>query len=224
VEGGVTKALEDPDALVRVEAARAVLHYGNAAEAEQVFRRALQLELLDRILLSGDLVRHAPLLMNSLMAALIKGGDETQIERALELMAGWGRFLPVDGIAELVGHRSARIRSAALRAIPFCSPADTAGAAAGEGLRDEDDRVRRAAAWAAGKLRLAEYGGAVEELLRAETPETRIVAAFALAGMGTAEFARLREIATGGEPVRSGPALEATEKSLIGRSAEQVLL
>lgn len=115
------EALNHPDRYVRILAAQGLAHFDDAKLAERVFDLATRETPLGRILLAGQLRRHAPDLCHRALPEALASDDLERVAGALELIAAWERALPLAGVQPLLDHPSEPIRNAARRAASFAS-------------------------------------------------------------------------------------------------------
>lgn len=218
--GAVQSALGDHDPLVRVEAARVMLQTGKPEVLDAVFLQSLSEPLLTRILLGGDFMVRANDLAARAIPQALRTGEPAVAANSLEFLVGWGKFLPVAEVARCCSRTDEVIRALAVRALRFCVLPEEAAIGAIRAINDPSPAVQAAGAWLAGSLRITGALTAVSGLLDAETAETRVTAAYALAGMGPAGVEILRETATSDRARAAPAALEALEKAMIGRLAD----
>ena len=211
-------ALDDRVPEIRLNAAFNVLRSGRRrSDAERAFEFAVGAPLLSRAILADALRAHAVALSHHAIPARLASGDRDQILVVLEMLETWGRVLPLPDVPPLLGHPDRDIRARALRVIPLVGGTDDVSADVVRRLRDDDPRVRGAAAFAAGRMMVRSAGRALGDALRDPSPEVALAAGFALAELGPAGIRTLeREIVS---PNRAAAvvALEALERVTIGR-------
>jgi HEAT repeat protein len=208
-------ALEDSEELVSAEAGRALLAKGTVAEAEVVFDALHRRSLLVQALNLASLRRHAAGLGAGAIPRAFRSGDEDRILVALRAVTAWRRLLSVDEIAQLFVHPSPEVRTAAFGAVPFLLTADSLEAALRQGLADESQSVRAAAAAAAGRKGMSALRSALLSAV-AGGGEAGREAARALTLLGGAAAGDLETCIRDGQE-NSALALEALERYRLGR-------
>lgn len=211
-------ALEDREPEIRLDAARNVLRSGRRrTDVESVFGFAIRAPLLARAILADELRAHACVLSEHAIPDRLRSGDREQILVVLEMIEAWGRALSLADVPALVHHADREIRARALRVLTFVAGAQNLQAEIVEHLRDDDPRVRGAAAFAAGRLVAESADTLLADCLRDPHPDVALAAGFALAELGPIGVGMLeREIASPDRPAALA-ALEALERVKIGR-------
>jgi hypothetical protein len=211
-------ALHDPEPEIQLDAARHAVRSGRRrTDIETVFAFAVRASLLTRAILADELRAHALVLCERALPESLRFGDRDQILIVLEMIEAWGRALPLKDVTPLVRHADREVRARALRVLTFVERAQNLQAEIVEQLRDEDPRVRGAAAFAAGRLAIESADVPLASCLRDPHPEVALAAGFALAELGPAGVAVLeREISACNRPAAL-VALEALERLKIGR-------
>lgn len=187
----------------------------SAERLEEMFARASYGSLLERAVAAEELEPDAQRLAEVQIPRALRSGDAAQVLAALEMLHAWKRALPVPAVETVLQHESARVRAAALRALPYSGPGDCETNVR-QALRDSDPEVRQAAAETAGKLRLDALTDELVENLSDPDRSTALAAAFALAVMpeGTG---RMQRVVASDDRSAAAVAFEALEKAAIGR-------
>lgn len=210
-------ALDDPEELVAVEAARALLARGTASEARTVFEALPRQSVLVQALLLPPLRRHASKLVSEVFPEALQGADEGAILMALSALTTWKRMVPLPDITRALRHAEAQVRAAAFAALPYVLLAELPVAEIRAGLQDADQEVRAAAAEVVGRKQLSELIPELSAMIR-EGGEPARHAAQALALFGGSGVAVLEAAVLegrGGEQV----ATEALERYRLGRGS-----
>jgi HEAT repeat protein len=202
-------SLKDPDADVRLSAARGLVQSGEPEDIEQVFDLAISGSPLIRILLAEDLRRHCAALCEYAIPQVLASGDSGRILVTLDLLAGWERALPLAGVDDLLANSDREIRIRALRLAPFVPVSAATAAALTRALEGDDVELRIAAAQAAGRLKMAGAAPALALCLRRGAPELARAAAGALAEIGPPGWVTLVELSSNPHPVAADAAREA---------------
>jgi HEAT repeat protein len=205
----LVEALEDPDAEVRLSAARALVQSGGADEIATVFDLAVSQSLLIRILLSEELRRYALPLCEKAVPQALASGDTQRILATLEMLVAWERAIPLHDLRGLVDHADRKVRVQALRLVPLVPVSPEHQAAVLKALEEADPEVATAAARAAGRLRIEASLPLLSRCLRQGTPGLARTAAMSMVEIGPRGIATLEELGSGQDPVAAGVALEA---------------
>ena len=190
-------ALSDPDAEVRLPAARALVQSGTIKEWKQVFQLAVTQSLLIRILLAEDLRRHAAELCEHAVPDVLKSDKPREVVAALQILVAWERALPLDGLHRLLESDNREIRLEALRLAKLVPLSSENRSALLRFLREGDEEENTVAALTAGRLRLQEALPALARCLRTGSSELAGIAASALAEMPPKGWQTLQQIAAG---------------------------
>lgn len=211
-------AIDDPDLEIRLDAARNILRSGRRrSDVETVFAFAIRASLLARAILADELRSHALILSERAIPDRLRSGDRDEIVVVLEMIHAWGRALPLPDVVRLLHHVDREVRVRALRALPCVAGAGNLEGEIVDRLRDEEPRVRGAAAFAAGRLGVASADALLAGCLRDPYAEVALAAGFALAELGQIGVGVLeREIVSPCRPAAVA-ALEALERLKIGR-------
>jgi HEAT repeat protein len=207
-------ALADDDEQVRIEAARALVRWGDQEEIQAVLKFAASQPLLLRALVAEDL-RPVVALCEPYLSPLLCSDDVSVVAGALDIIEAWQKTLSIPGFRGLLNHPATAVRVKALRLAPYVHGADAFEPAVLEGLLDENCEVRVAAAYAAGRMGLRNAIPRLQSLIQANDDRVALAAAEALARLGGSGIATLEaEVLAGG---RCAPfALEAMEKAQLG--------
>ena len=211
-------ALADGDESVRLHAARAILKYCEAGDAEKVFDVATHGTFVTRMILAEDLRPHVLELAVEAIPSALESGDQASTLAALEMVRAWGKFLPVRGVYPLLRHAEPSIRAAALHVIPQVAQSSELHFEILRALEDPSEEVRPAAAHAAAAMDIRDAVPALARQLHNAGTKTAWVAGRALAELG-AEGRRILERETiTGSPAVAAVALEALERIQISRT------
>lgn len=211
----LVEALEDKQAAVRAEACRALLVEGDAAQVDRVFRMVVGESLLMRALLADDLKRHAGYLLANTIRAILREGRQAEAARCFEILLAWKRAMPGFDIRPWLGeHEQPAFSRLVLGLLPYVWTDESIEAYVGAHLGRAEVEVRRAAAEAAGRLKLE---GLMPQLERALGDDKRVAleAAQALAQMGDAGERCLERAVRGRERGAAAVATEALEQKTV---------
>ncbi len=211
------RALEDEENSIRIEAMRILMRSGGRAEAEIAFEFALTQPLLVRAILCEDLRPHALTLCERVLPRALASGDARLVRTALELFGAWRKVLPLPDFPLLLRHADPEVRAMAFRALPYVAGMPEVQTQVLSGLADKDERVKIAAALAAGRMKVDSALPLLSRLLRETRSEIVLVAAYALAEMGPCGTTILEDGICSPSPVTAGAALEALERAKIDR-------
>jgi HEAT repeat protein len=234
-------ALDDPDAEIRSEAARALLRNGDGETADRVFRSLLRESLLMRVLLVGDLKKHARHLLTHTVPRIL--GESVPAENplaqyglsenrasdrlhCLEILSMWKLAVPALDAAQLLARHgldkdgaarrvAGRVLPLAISLLPYLALDDSIEQQLTSALTSADLEVQCAAAYAAGQLKLDALMPALAGLLGQPAP-LAIAAATALAQMGTTGARHLEKTVLGSDRRAAAAALEALEALTVG--------
>jgi hypothetical protein len=148
--------LGDPDAEVRLAAARSLLQSGIAEDLREVFELALAPNLLARIVLSEDLRRHAMTLCDGPVRDVLRTEDLPRVRAALEVLVSWERAMPIEDVREFLDHRDRGIRVLAFRLVPLVPANLDTRRALIRALNEDDTEIRTLAVVAVGRLKMTE--------------------------------------------------------------------
>ncbi|MBW3660762.1 MAG: HEAT repeat domain-containing protein [Gemmatimonadetes bacterium] len=210
--GVLRDALRDPEASVRIEAARALLTGDGIADIERIFHLAVTESLLVRAVLVEDLRPHAIRLAEQAIPRALAGGDPREVVVALEMIEAWQKSLSVPAVAPLLRHPRPEVRARALRVVPYVSGSVEVEGDTLAGLADPHPGVRLAAARAAGRIGIEAAIPALERLLHSRDRELAVAAAYALAELGDGGADRLEAAVRSNHSAGAAVALEALER------------
>jgi hypothetical protein len=215
------KALNDPDILIRIEAARGLIRGGGQSERERLFLFLTTQPLIVQSMLVVDLMPYAEELNTRAIPDALNSPDPQLVRVTLQILEAWGRGLTIENYHVLLGHTNAEVRAQAFRAFAFANGEGEVWKNKAQwvaaGLGDEDDTVRAAAAVAAGRLNLSTLVPHLEEVLRDSHTNVSTSAAFALAQLEPEGPAALEKAVVEAPPDAAAAALEALEKLHMGR-------
>jgi HEAT repeat protein len=212
-------ALEDPEVLIRIDAARGLVQSGGQVEREHLFALLTTQPLIVRSMLVVDLMPYAHDLSERAIPQALASDDPQTIVATLQILESWGRMLPLKDFSRLLEHELDAIRAGAYDALPFV---DTEKESldvihwVGKGLTDANSEVRRAAARAAGRMSLSGVLEALQEVLHDENAGVSAAAAFSLAQLPDGPEALEKAVVTA-PPAIAAASLEALEKLHMGR-------
>lgn len=220
-EEPLRRALNDRNAGIRTEAARALLGCPNPRTIGDVLRFAVGDVLLVRALLVQDLRRHAPLLSREAIPDLLRDENADIVVATLDVIDAWKLALAVDA-SHLLRHSDSRVRARAFETLPYLLSQDTSMPQIVAALSDADSVVRigaieacivfRASAWLAASQE--EVIAGLDRCLREAEPAVAVAAARALAQFGELGMERLdSEVRDGTRP---SIATEAMERKMLG--------
>lgn len=209
-------ALTDPDASIRVEAARTLAEVGASRQVEEVYDFARTQSLLVKAVLAEDLRHNAVLLASGPLAADLTSEDLAREQHALDMLKAWSTSLSVS-LDRLLLHENRALRIQALDLITPIQVTPETQKAVAANLSNEPPEVLEAAALAAGRLYLTELLPDLTRLLSGDHGRVCSAAARALSRMGHLE--PLKERIRTGESPGAEAALEAFQMTHTGRGA-----
>ena len=210
------RALHDRADVVRLEAGLALVRVGGADETEQVFEFALTQNGLIRILIMEALRWRAQFLCKGVLRRYLQSGDPDRITACLETIEAWRVALDLPEMRTVLSHSSPRVRERGFRVLPYLSCANAFQSEILEGMVDPDERVRTAAVFTAGRLKLDAAVPLIESRLNVADGRLALTAAYSLAEIGPRGVDVLERIVTSGGR-SSAAALEALERLRTGR-------
>jgi hypothetical protein len=205
----LVESLDDPDAEVRLSAARGLAQAGGIDDVEAVFECAVSRDLYTRILLAEELRRHAEPLCERAAPAMFASEDSRHIAATLELLSAWERALPLTGLERLIHHKEREVRLGALRLAPYVPSTPALRAAVAGALGEDDAEVGEAASRAASRLQAQEALPGLALRVRRGPVEMARPAAEALAELGPRGWMTLVEIEGGPNALAAETAREA---------------
>ena len=211
------RALRDPDALVKVEAARALAQSGETEMLAAVFNRALDQNVLVRAILTEALRPHAAEICRIAIPRALRSADAKRVVAALEMLRAWGRSGTVPELYYMLSHINPAVREAALRLVPQAGLTPQCEQQVLQALEGQEAGVRTAAAEVCGKLKLASALLLLKRAMRGTAASATLASAYAMAAMGPKGCALLEtEVVTGGA-FPAAAALEALEHAKLNR-------
>jgi hypothetical protein len=208
-------ALGDPEELVRVGAALALINSGDLDEIERIFQALPRQTTLVRALMSARLSKHSVALAAGPIHRALESDDSARIIGALDLLVSWKRSLPAPGVGPLLRSKDDAARARAFQALPYAMGAKASLDDFEEALQAENNEVRCAALSVSARCGTPLLVPRILTLLKDPEPTTATAAGYALASFG---MTRLLEstIIEGARP-SADIAMEALEKVRIGR-------
>ena len=215
-------AMHDRQPAIRTEAARALLAAGDPGVVDGIFRSVLSESLLMRVLLSGDLKRHARYLLANSVPEVLAENRQQETVNCLELLTSWKLAMPGFNIGPLLNEARSLdqgcyqlVLPLLLSLLPYVSVEDSIEDQLLSALDTSDLEIQCAAARAAGRLRL---NGLMPSLVRLLNQNARLAstAAEALAQMGALGERNLRAMVSGSDRRAAGAAMEALETLTVG--------
>jgi hypothetical protein len=206
-------ALTDSDPEVWLCACRAAIQSGTGRQIETVFEHAVSATLLNRILLTEALRRHAIPLCEHAVPDALRSRDSRRVLGALDILVAWERAIPVDRLRDLLEHSVKDIRIQALRLAPLVPLVPENRAAIVHSLTDADPEISTAAALSAGRLQIAEALPLLARMLRLAPAELARTAAAALAEMPPRGWQALEEFSASSNPVTAAAAAGALSRA-----------
>lgn len=219
VHADLVDALRDPDPMVKVEAARALARSGEPPMLAEVFRMALEQNLLVRAILTEALRPHACVLCRATVPRALSSTDASRVVAALEMLRAWGRSAHIPKPHALLSHPNPKVRAAALRFLPQAGLTHESESHIWRALGDRDAEVRTAAAEVCGKLRIVSTLLLLKRTMRDAEHGAVLASAYALAEMGPKGSSLLEAEVVAGDSFRAAAALEALEHSKLNRAA-----
>lgn len=202
----LSKALDDPDAEVRLWGCRALIQSGAGRQVETVFERAVSQNLLMRILLTEALRRHAVPLCERAVPKALRSPDARSVLAVLDILAGWERGIPVDNMRYLLEHADKSVRIKALKLAPMLNVDAECRAAILRNLGDPDPEIVTVATVCAGRLKIDEALPTLARMLRLAPAALAGTAAAAMAEMPPRGWQALEEFSTSSNPVTAAAA------------------
>ena len=199
----------DTDPEVRIAACRALVQSGGVDEVELAFDTAISETVLVRTLLAEDLRRHAVMLCERAIPAVLRAPDVPRATAALDMLVAWERAIPLENLDEVLRHQDRQIKILALR-LAWLVPQSAKGQAAIQAaLADTDPDVTEAAAGSAGRMVLLEAMPLLARLLRIGPARVARTAAAALGDMPPRGRQTLEELAASPNAFTAAAAKEA---------------
>jgi len=199
----------DTDPEVRIAACRALVQSGGVDEVELAFDTAISETVLVRTLLAEDLRRHAVMLCERAIPAVLRAPDVARATAALDMLVAWERAIPLENLDEVLRHQDRQIKILALR-LAWLVPQSAKGQAAIQAaLADTDPDVTEAAAGSAGRMVLLEAMPLLARLLRIGPARVARTAAAALGDMPPRGRQTLEELAASPNAFTAAAAKEA---------------
>jgi HEAT repeat protein len=210
-------ALDDPDDLVKVEAARSLVRLGDSGVVEAVFDMALGQNLLVRVILTEALRPHARELCRTAVPQALTTQDSKRLVAALEMLRAWGRSAVIPGLIPMLSHSSGAVRAAALQLLPQAEITPECEQQIWRALEDGDPEVRAAAATVCGRMKLDSTLLLLKRSLHSGGTKAVVASAYALAEMGSRGHALLESEVVAGSSFPAAAALEALERVKLNR-------
>ena len=212
MSGGIPmRGLKDPDAQVRLEAVRALIHSEEKENINLAFEAALAATPLARLQLAPLLRRHAFLLCEEAIPRALRAGPVPDLLKALRLLCSWECSLPLDDLSEPASHPNSEVRKEALRLLAMLPPTPENRRAVLANLVEEDTSVAMAAVATVGRLRLPAALPRVTSCLRRGDEKLARAAARVLADMPPVGWQALEDQVRNPDPIASRAAREALE-------------
>lgn len=215
--GVLRRGLGDPEASVRVEAARGLLRSESLADVERTFMAVTGEPLLVRAILVEELRPHAARLAEHAIPRVLRSLDPRAVLVALEMIVAWQKGVTAPGVGPLLRHPRPEVRARALQALPYVTGEADVVRETLTGLDDPDPGVRMAAAGLAGRIGLHAAVPFLGNLLHARDAGVAVEAAYALARIGLPGWDVLEREVRGPEGPAAHAALEALERVRTGR-------
>jgi hypothetical protein len=216
-QGDLLRALHDPDAFVKVEAARALAQSGETEMLAAVFDRALDQNVLVRAILTEALRPHAAEICRNAIPQALRLADGKRVVAALEMLRAWGRSGTVPELSHMLSHINPAVREAALRLVPQAGLTPQCEQQVLQALEEQEAGVRTAAAEVCGQLKIASALLLLKRAMRGTAAAATLASAHAMAAIGPKGCALLEtEVVTGGA-FPAAAALEALEHAKLNR-------
>lgn len=215
--GALRRGLGDPEASVRMEAARGLLRSDRIADVERTFLAVTGEPLLVRAILVEELRPHAARLAEHAIPRVLRSLDPRAVLVALEMIVAWQKGVTMPGVGPLLRHPRPEVRARALQALPYVTGESDVFRETLTGLEDPDPGVRIAAAGLAGRIGLHAAVPVLGRLLHARDVGVAVEAAYALARIGPPGWEVLEREVRGPEGPAARAALEALERVRTGR-------
>jgi HEAT repeat protein len=209
------KGLDDPEELVALESARALIHTGRPEVLERVLSDLPRQTRLVRALLCEWLRKHATTLSAHTIPMMLCSEDPEQVLTGLEVLSAWRRALLIPDLKPLLQKPDPAIRAAAWEVVPYALGLEPTGDELTAGLRAPEPAVRAAAWNAVARMRLKSAIRYVPENIRDSDPLVSLAVCYAAGVLGLR--AELEQTAVSGVAPANAAALEAMEKMMIGR-------
>lgn len=215
--GGATlvSALDDKHEGIRIDAGRALLRSTGDDGAERVFLFARHGSLLIRAISAEDLRPRALALCERVIPESLTSSDPRIVMVTLEFLEAWQTSLPLPKLPLLFSHPNPEIRAKALRVLPNNTHATEVDRDVLAAFEDQNEGVKAAAAFAAGRLRMESALAHLTAGLRHPDWRFAKASASALGDLGPAGWNVLEnEVLYGAHPAA---ALEALERVGVNR-------
>lgn len=195
--------------LVEASACRLLARSPRPEDAAWVFSLIVGKPYLVRVLLAGEMRRHARDLCQTALPAEAASGDTARLLAALELAESWRKTLRLPFLGQLMRHPSAAVRARALRLAPFAAEGQQVERYVRRALESDSEQVQAAALSAAAAFRAPSLLPLIERLARGGSGELAHLACAALARFGPDGAAVLRRLLLEGGPLPAARAAEA---------------
>lgn len=195
--------------LVEAAACRVLARSSRQADAVWVFALIVGKPYLVRVLLAGEMRRHAQDLCQTALPAEAASGDAARLLAALELAESWRKALRLPFLEELMRHPSAAVRARALRLAPLAAEGQDVARYVCRALESDSEQVQAAALSAAASFRTPSLLPLLERLAGGESGELARLACAALARFGPDGLQVLRRLLLEGGARAAARAAEA---------------
>lgn len=195
--------------LVEASACRLLARSPRQEDAAWVFSLIVGKPYLVRVLLAGEMRRHARDLCQTALPAEAASGDTTRLLAALELAESWRKALRLPFLEQLMRHPSAAVRARALRLTPFAAEGQDVERYVRRALESDSEQVQAAALSAAAAFRAPSLLPLIERLASGGSGELARLACTALAHCGPDGAEILRRLLLEGGALPAARAAEA---------------
>ncbi|MBK9166962.1 MAG: HEAT repeat domain-containing protein [Bryobacterales bacterium] len=195
--------------LVEAAACRMLARSADQRGAEQVFSLIVGKGYLVRVLLAGEMRRHALDLCDSALPIEAASVDTRRLTAALELAESWRMALRLPFLAEMMQHPSPEVRARALRLAPLAAGGQDVEPYILAALDEDSELVKAAALSVTASLRAPSLLPLLERFATGDSGELARLACAALRGFGPEGVGILRKLLLYGDARSAARAAEA---------------
>lgn len=208
-------ALHDEYPAIRAIAYRGLLVLGDPADIDAVFHALISESFLVRALLINDLKRRAAYLLGSTIPRFLQTASHVEAARCFEILIAWKTALPSLDIRPWTAPESDhRLWPLVLALLPYVQTDRAIEDFVLSALASDDDKIRCAAAAAAGHLKLERSIPLLSAAL-AEGTQVAVCSANALGQMGSSGQRRLEQVVAASDRTAALYAMEALEHATV---------
>lgn len=205
---------------MELQSVRDLIRVGHGSDFADVVKWASSEPLLVRALIADEFAPYAGEIDDEQIVAALSSPDRRVVLTALEMLVAWRRTVRVPGFTMLLANPDRRVRERAFDALGYVAasqPPEVVAEAIITGLRHDDERVRAAAARAAGRHGVTSASEALAGRLSDSSRVVAVAAANSLASLGDFGMAFLEQSLALPDRRAVSVAFEAWEKVAIGK-------